>query len=64
MPITVLPLFIIGHFFALFFGVYQACHDKKITNQLTLWTSFAAVWKNYIVMKNCFQHDNKSYRNA
>ena len=37
---------------------------QNLANKPTLRTSFAAVWTNHIVMKNCFQQQEKSYRNA
>ena len=33
----------------------QVCHYKNLQYQPTLQTSYATVWTNHIVMKNCFQ---------
>ena len=42
----------------------QVCHYKNLQINPTLFTSYAAVWTNHIVMKNCFQQQDKSYRSA
>ena len=40
------------------------CVITKTYKLPTLRTSYAAVWTNHIVMKNCFQQQDKSCRNA
>ena len=44
----------------------MACQVRHYKNlQIThLRTSLAAVWTNHIVIKNCFQQQDKSCRNA